>query len=110
MSATRLASSTSVRWPSWSAPIVGTNAMLFPCARWSATTWRISEIVPTTCISEAVLRVRIRPAADVARPCTDRGLHLATHLGVALEELRLEIVEAEHIGQNQHLAITARSE
>src|SRR6476469_6820494 len=106
-SATRFASSTSVRWPSCSAPMVGTNEMLFPLARRSATTCRISEILPTACISEAVFRVRVGAVAHIARPRADRRADVGSHLGVALEEFRLKgVVEAEHVGQHQHLTVT----
>src|SRR3954463_8309163 len=80
--------------------------MLFPLTRRSATTWRISEIFPTTCISEAVIRVRICAAANLARLCSDCRAHLGRHLRVALEELGLKgVVESEHVGEHQHLAV-----
>src|SRR4051794_11661621 len=105
-SPTRLASSTSVRCPSWSAPIVGTNAMPCPLARASATTPRISDIVSTNFILEAVFSVRICAASNVARPVSNCGAHLARHLGVTLQELRVErIVEPEHIGQDEDLTV-----
>src|SRR3954468_15075665 len=105
-SPTRLASSTSVRCPSWSAPIVGTNAMPCPLARASATTPRISEIVSTNFILEAVFGVRICAASNIARPVSNRRAHLTRHLGVALQELRIEcVVEAKNIWQHENLTV-----
>src|SRR5687767_6920187 len=98
-SASRLASSTRVRCPSCSAPMVGTRATLCPFARTSATTWRISEIVSTDFILEAVIGIRICTAANVAGPASQRVPDVLGHLGVALEKLRLErVVQAKHIG------------
>src|SRR4051812_27865050 len=105
-SPTRLASSMSVRWPSCSAPIVGTNEMLLPFARALATTPRISEIVSTASILEAVIGVRINATANFTRPVADRRPNFLRHLGVALEELRVEgVIEAKDVRQHQHLPV-----
>src|ERR1700730_6190679 len=84
--------------------------MLFPFARTPATTWRISSIVPTDFMLEAVLGVWIGAASNIARPAANRRANLLRHLGVALEKLRLErVVQAEHVRQHQNLAITLRA-
>src|SRR6266404_5100670 len=105
-SATRFASSTSLRWPSCRAPIVGTKAMLFPLALRSAVTWRISEIVSTSCMSETVLGVRVRAAANIARPVSDCRADFLRHLRVALQKFWLEgIVEPQNIREHEDLPV-----
>src|SRR6185436_907833 len=84
--------------------------MLCPLARRSATTCRISSIVSTCCILEAVFGVGVRAVANVARPGANRISNLLRHLGVALQKLwRESVVEAEHVGQHQHLTVASRA-
>src|SRR5687768_13976394 len=84
--------------------------MLFPLARVSATTWRISEIVSTDCILEAVVCIRVGAAANVTRPAPQRFPDVLGHLRIALEKLWLEsVVQAEHIGEDEHLTIAMRA-
>src|SRR5437762_3263966 len=84
--------------------------MLWPFVRSSATTWRISSIVSTSCILEAMLCIRVGAVSDVARPPTNRGSDFTRHLGIALQELWLErVVETQQIREHQDLAITLRA-
>ena len=61
--------------------------MLCVFVRASATTCRISEIVSTNRILEAVLGIRIGAASDVVCPRADRRANIPRHLGVALRNL-----------------------
>src|SRR5687768_10809745 len=88
----RRAASTRERWPSCSAPIVGTKETASPRARAAATAARTSAIVVTTFMSEAVLWAGILAATHVARESLDRAPYVAGQLGVALEELGSEPV------------------
>src|SRR2546423_2380527 len=84
--------------------------MLWSFARTSAATWRISAIVSTNCILEAVVGIRIVDASNIARPVSQRITYVFGHLGVALQKLRLErVVEAEDVGKNEHLSVAERA-
>src|SRR4051794_37960403 len=97
----RRASSTSARWSSCRKPIVGTKPMRAPRARAAATDSRSALTCSTVCIapavvtraaSEAVLVVRVRAVAHVAREAPHRAAYVVGERRVALEELRGEAV------------------
>src|SRR5438105_2823217 len=81
--------------------------MLCPFVRASATTCRISSIVSTSCILEAVLCIGIGAVSNVTRPRSNGDANFTSHLGVALQELWLEgVVETENVRQNEDLSVT----
>src|SRR5215208_5228209 len=84
--------------------------MLFPFARKSATTWRISSIVATDCMLETVLCIRIGAAPNILRPRSKGRANFLRHLRVALEKFRLTaVVEPKHVRKNKNLPVTVRA-
>src|SRR5262245_57044285 len=121
-SAVRLARRTSDRCPSWSAPIVGTNASVSPRARsldtaarsWTSERTRGMRVRaragrPFTLSRSRSVALGIRgeaPRLDVGHVARERVARGGTQLGVAADELRLVTeVEPEQVVRHQHLAV-----
>src|SRR5688500_7408333 len=107
-SARRRASSTSWRWPSWRNPIVGTNPTRLPRVRAAPTSSRTSVTRVRRCMSEAVLIIRIQTRPYLVAEGGHRLANVVGEIRVRLEELRTQaVVEAEQVGQDEHLPVAA---
>src|SRR5690349_3714768 len=108
-SADSRARSTRRRWPSCSAPMVGTNATRAPRARWARVQARMSGSPVISCIGpregllgEGVVGVRILPRTHFRLERLGRLPDVVGEGRVLLDELGREaVVQAQHVVEHQ---------
>src|SRR6266481_3795644 len=102
------ARSTRRRWPSWSAPIVGTKPTRRPVARAARDQARTSVGVVSSIMVrlEAVVFVGIAPRAYVLAERRHGLLDFARERRVLLHKLRMEpIIQPQHVVQHEDLSV-----
>src|SRR3989442_12717655 len=121
----RRASSTRLRWPACSAPIVGTSPIDLPsrrqrrdassiapgCPKTTTPLAAVPDLFPVLCRSRSigrvlVLRSRELPVADVVRIRGGRARDLLRKVRVPLDELRrFAARQPEDVVQHEHLPV-----
>src|SRR5262245_17618574 len=111
-----LATSTRWRWPSWSAPIVGTSPMRWPALRWRpdqrCAAAGFSSRSTVLLLSELVERVGVvgeGGRADVVRVGLEGADDLGAEVGVGLGELVEVRRQSEDVVEDEDLPVALRT-